>query len=78
MVFPHFLVHSQSLWLTVVPVLQPPDQPHEENLRLGEFALHLLNTSGKIWTNGSMEITTVLTACTLDDLRMGMERVTSR
>lgn len=64
--------------LTVVPVLQPTDQPHKENLRLGEFALHLLNTSGKIWTNGSMEITTALTACTLDDLRMGMERVTSR
>uniref|UniRef100_A0A671VUQ2 Vacuolar protein sorting 13 homolog C n=1 Tax=Sparus aurata TaxID=8175 RepID=A0A671VUQ2_SPAAU len=48
------------------------------NLRLGEFTLHLLKTSGRILTNGNMEVTTILTACTLDDLRMGMERVTSR
>uniref|UniRef100_A0A8C4NUD4 Vacuolar protein sorting-associated protein 13C n=1 Tax=Dicentrarchus labrax TaxID=13489 RepID=A0A8C4NUD4_DICLA len=51
---------------------------HQENLRLGEFTLHQLKTSGKILTNGSMEVTTVLTTCTLDDLRTGMERVTSR
>uniref|UniRef100_A0A671VQL1 Vacuolar protein sorting 13 homolog C n=1 Tax=Sparus aurata TaxID=8175 RepID=A0A671VQL1_SPAAU len=51
---------------------------HQENLRLGEFTLHLLKTSGRILTNGNMEVTTILTACTLDDLRMGMERVTSR
>uniref|UniRef100_A0A8P4GHH0 Vacuolar protein sorting-associated protein 13C n=1 Tax=Dicentrarchus labrax TaxID=13489 RepID=A0A8P4GHH0_DICLA len=58
--------------------LQPPDLQHQENLRLGEFTLHQLKTSGKILTNGSMEVTTVLTTCTLDDLRTGMERVTSR
>uniref|UniRef100_A0A8C3A5N3 Vacuolar protein sorting 13 homolog C n=1 Tax=Cyclopterus lumpus TaxID=8103 RepID=A0A8C3A5N3_CYCLU len=50
----------------------------QQNLRLGEFALHLLKASGKLLSNGSMEVTTVLSACTLDDLRTGMERVTSR
>uniref|UniRef100_A0A4W6CNT0 Vacuolar protein sorting 13 homolog C n=1 Tax=Lates calcarifer TaxID=8187 RepID=A0A4W6CNT0_LATCA len=48
------------------------------NLRLGEFSLHLLKTSGKIQASGNIEVNTVLTACTLDDLRTGMERVTSR
>ncbi|XP_054866363.1 intermembrane lipid transfer protein VPS13C isoform X4 [Amphiprion ocellaris] len=51
---------------------------HQQNLRLGEFALHCLRASGRIWSSGSVEVNTVLTACTLDDLRMGMERVTSR
>ncbi|XP_069383478.1 intermembrane lipid transfer protein VPS13C isoform X5 [Paralichthys olivaceus] len=57
-----------------------PQQPfqHQENLRLGEFTLRLLKTSGRIFASGSMEVTTVLTDCTLDDLRTGMERVTSR
>uniref|UniRef100_A0A4W6CPA1 Vacuolar protein sorting 13 homolog C n=1 Tax=Lates calcarifer TaxID=8187 RepID=A0A4W6CPA1_LATCA len=45
---------------------------------LGEFSLHLLKTSGKIQASGNIEVNTVLTACTLDDLRTGMERVTSR
>ncbi|XP_067348723.1 intermembrane lipid transfer protein VPS13C isoform X2 [Channa argus] len=51
---------------------------HQENLRLGEFVLHLLKTSGRILSNGSMEVTTILTNCTLDDLRTRIERVTSR
>ncbi|KAM3877457.1 intermembrane lipid transfer protein VPS13C [Diretmus argenteus] len=60
-----------------------PKQPstlgqHQENLRLGEFALHLMKASGKVLTNGTMEVSTILTACTLDDLRTGMQRVTSR
>lgn len=58
--------------------LQSSDLQDQQDLRLGEFALHLLKTSGKILNNGSMEVSTVLTACTLDDLRTGMERVTSR
>ncbi|XP_028441459.1 vacuolar protein sorting-associated protein 13C isoform X1 [Perca flavescens] len=59
----------------VQPVLQGS---HQQNLRLGELALHQLKTSGKILTDGSVEVTTVLSGCTLDDLRTGMERVTSR
>lgn len=58
--------------------LQPSGPKHQENLRLGEFSLHLLKTSGKIQASGNIEVNTVLTACTLDDLRTGMERVTSR
>ncbi|KAF1393337.1 hypothetical protein PFLUV_G00038030 [Perca fluviatilis] len=64
----------------VQPVLQGSltDLQHQQNLRLGELALHQLKTSGKILTDGSVEVTTVLSGCTLDDLRTDMERVTSR
>ncbi|XP_078029066.1 intermembrane lipid transfer protein VPS13C isoform X7 [Epinephelus lanceolatus] len=74
----NFSIESLSLVLYGSDFKQPSDLQHQENLRLGEFALHLLKASGRIWTNGSMEVTTVLGACTLDDLRTGMERVTSR
>ncbi|KAM9366322.1 intermembrane lipid transfer protein VPS13C [Symphorus nematophorus] len=57
---------------------QSSDQQHQQDFRLGEFTLHLLKTSGRILTNGSLEVSTILTACTLDDLRTGMDRVTSR
>ncbi|XP_030582249.1 vacuolar protein sorting-associated protein 13C isoform X2 [Archocentrus centrarchus] len=73
----NFNIESLGLVLYLNPK-QPSDLQHQQDLRLGEFALHLLKTSGKILTNGSMEVNTVLTACTLDDLRIGMERVTSR
>ncbi|XP_029904555.1 vacuolar protein sorting-associated protein 13C-like [Myripristis murdjan] len=60
-----------------------PKQPsglgrRQESLRLGELALHLMKASGKMLSDGSVEVSTVLTACTLDDLRTGMQRVTSR
>ncbi|XP_073320353.1 intermembrane lipid transfer protein VPS13C isoform X2 [Pagrus major] len=74
----NFNIESLGLVLYNNDPNQPSDLQHQENLRLGEFTLHLLKTSGRILTNGSMEVTTILTACTLDDLRMGMERVTSR
>ncbi|XP_051234052.1 intermembrane lipid transfer protein VPS13C isoform X4 [Dicentrarchus labrax] len=74
----NFNIESLGLVLYSDDLKQPPDLQHQENLRLGEFTLHQLKTSGKILTNGSMEVTTVLTTCTLDDLRTGMERVTSR
>lgn len=57
---------------------QPSEQQRSEKLRLAEFALHLLKTSGKLWTTGCVEVTTVLGTCTLDDLRAAMNRVTSR
>nr|XP_046254686.1 vacuolar protein sorting-associated protein 13C isoform X2 [Scatophagus argus] len=74
----NFNIESLGLVLYSNNPKQPSDLQHQENLRLGEFALHLLKTSGKILTNGSMEVTTVLNACTLDDLRTGLQRVTSR
>ncbi|XP_051920113.1 intermembrane lipid transfer protein VPS13C isoform X3 [Hippocampus zosterae] len=57
---------------------EPEQSSDRENSRLGEFALHLLKASGKLWNNGSMEFGTILTNCTLDDRRSGMDRVTSR
>ncbi|XP_068186348.1 intermembrane lipid transfer protein VPS13C isoform X2 [Antennarius striatus] len=74
----YFSIESLGLVLYNNDPKQPLDQQHQENLRLGEFTLHLIRTSGKILTSGNMEVTTILTACTLDDLRTGLERVTSR
>ncbi|KAJ8247516.1 hypothetical protein GJAV_G00247290 [Gymnothorax javanicus] len=51
---------------------------HEESLCLGEFILHVMKASGKIFNDGAMEVSTTLTSCTLDDKRSGIERVTSR
>lgn len=51
---------------------------HQCGMRLGEFTLHLMKASGKMFNNDTMEVNTILTACTLDDLRTGIQRVTSR
>ncbi|XP_072517256.1 intermembrane lipid transfer protein VPS13C isoform X4 [Salminus brasiliensis] len=51
---------------------------HQESLCLGEFKLCKMKASGKMFNNGSLEVSTILTACTLDDRRSGIERVTSR
>uniref|UniRef100_A0A3Q2C8L3 Vacuolar protein sorting 13 homolog C n=1 Tax=Cyprinodon variegatus TaxID=28743 RepID=A0A3Q2C8L3_CYPVA len=72
-----------SLYLTLLLLFQVRlrgqlDLQHHQDLRLGELALRLMKASGKILNNGSMEVNTVLTACTLDDLRSGVDRVTSR
>ncbi|XP_065808670.1 intermembrane lipid transfer protein VPS13C isoform X5 [Labrus bergylta] len=74
----NFSIESLGLVLYSSDPKQPSELRHQENLRLGEFALHLLKTSGRTMNSGSMEVTTILTNCTLDDLRSGMERVTSR
>uniref|UniRef100_A0A6Q2WPX1 Vacuolar protein sorting 13 homolog C n=1 Tax=Esox lucius TaxID=8010 RepID=A0A6Q2WPX1_ESOLU len=54
-----------------------PEQ-HQERLCLGEFTLHQMKASGKMFNSGAMEVTTILTTCTLDDMRTGTPRVTSR
>ncbi|XP_067454112.1 intermembrane lipid transfer protein VPS13C isoform X1 [Thunnus thynnus] len=74
----NFNIESLGLVLYRNDPKQQSDPQHQESLRLGELALHLLKTSGKILTSGRLEVNTVLTACTLDDLRTGMDRVTSR
>ncbi|XP_068438571.1 intermembrane lipid transfer protein VPS13C isoform X2 [Clinocottus analis] len=74
----NFNIESLGLVLYSNDPKQPSDLKRQQSLRLGEFALHLLKASGRLLTNGSMEVTTVLSACTLDDLRTGMQRVTSR
>uniref|UniRef100_A0A803T771 Vacuolar protein sorting 13 homolog C n=1 Tax=Anolis carolinensis TaxID=28377 RepID=A0A803T771_ANOCA len=47
-------------------------------LRLGELRLHLMTATGQMFSNGSMGINTKLKTCTLDDLREGIQRATSR
>ncbi|XP_054626113.1 intermembrane lipid transfer protein VPS13C isoform X2 [Dunckerocampus dactyliophorus] len=74
----NFSIESLGLVLYRDEPKQSSGLQHQENLRLGEFALHLWKASGKIRNNGSMEVSTILTNCTLDDQRMGMDRVTSR
>uniref|UniRef100_A0AAY5L059 Vacuolar protein sorting 13 homolog C n=1 Tax=Esox lucius TaxID=8010 RepID=A0AAY5L059_ESOLU len=55
-----------------------PVSQHQERLCLGEFTLHQMKASGKMFNSGAMEVTTILTTCTLDDMRTGTPRVTSR
>ncbi|XP_029986697.1 vacuolar protein sorting-associated protein 13C isoform X4 [Sphaeramia orbicularis] len=74
----NFNIESLGLVLYSNDPKQPLGLQHQENLRLGRFALHLLKASGKVLNNGSMEVSTILTDCTLDDLRVDMDRVTSR
>ncbi|XP_057687593.1 intermembrane lipid transfer protein VPS13C isoform X2 [Corythoichthys intestinalis] len=57
---------------------EPTKSFEQRKHRLGEFALHLLKASGKIFNNGGAEFNAVLTDCTLDDQRTGVDRVTSR
>lgn len=51
---------------------------HNEKLCLGELRLNLLASSGKILTDGSVDVSVKLKACTLDDLRAGIQNVTAR
>ncbi|XP_026157018.1 vacuolar protein sorting-associated protein 13C isoform X2 [Mastacembelus armatus] len=74
----NFNIESLGLVLYINDSKQLSGFQHKEDLRLGEFVLHKLKTSGRILTSGSVEVNTVLAACMLDDLRTGMERVTSR
>ncbi|XP_043958536.1 vacuolar protein sorting-associated protein 13C isoform X2 [Gambusia affinis] len=73
-----FTVQSLGLVLYHDDPKQPAGLSHQENLRLGQLVLRLMTASGRARSNGSVEVNTVLTACTLDDLRAGVNRVTSR
>ncbi|XP_058486199.1 intermembrane lipid transfer protein VPS13C isoform X3 [Solea solea] len=72
----NFRFKVDSLALVLFSSTEPTQ--HQQNLRLGELTLQQLTTSGRILRAGDVEVTTVLTDCTLDDLRTGMDRVTSR
>ncbi|XP_055453879.1 intermembrane lipid transfer protein VPS13C isoform X3 [Psammomys obesus] len=51
---------------------------HNDSFRLGELRLHLMASTGKMFKDGSMNVSLKLKMCTLDDLREGIERATSR
>ncbi|XP_028721844.2 vacuolar protein sorting-associated protein 13C [Peromyscus leucopus] len=51
---------------------------HNDSFRLGELRLHLMASAGKMFKDGSMNVSLKLKTCTLDDLREGIERATSR
>ncbi|XP_036860152.2 intermembrane lipid transfer protein VPS13C isoform X2 [Manis javanica] len=51
---------------------------HNDSFRLGELRLHLMASAGKMFKDGSMDVNLQLKTCTLDDLREGIERATSR
>uniref|UniRef100_A0A673Z750 Vacuolar protein sorting 13 homolog C n=1 Tax=Salmo trutta TaxID=8032 RepID=A0A673Z750_SALTR len=73
-----FNIESLGLVLYSNDPKQVPVSQHQERLCLGELTLHLMKASGKMFSNGDMEVSTILTACTLDDMRTGVQRVTSR
>ncbi|XP_032273582.1 vacuolar protein sorting-associated protein 13C isoform X2 [Phoca vitulina] len=51
---------------------------HNDSFRLGELRLHLMASVGKMFKDGSVNVSLKLKTCTLDDLREGIERATSR
>ncbi|XP_051053816.1 intermembrane lipid transfer protein VPS13C isoform X2 [Phodopus roborovskii] len=51
---------------------------HNDSFRLGELRLHLMASAGRMFKDGSMDVSLKLKTCTLDDLREGTERATSR
>nr|XP_051678303.1 intermembrane lipid transfer protein VPS13C isoform X2 [Oryctolagus cuniculus] len=51
---------------------------HNDSFRLGELRLHLMASTGKMFKDGSVNVSVKLETCTLDDLREGIERATSR
>ncbi|XP_036909925.1 vacuolar protein sorting-associated protein 13C isoform X2 [Sturnira hondurensis] len=51
---------------------------HNDSLQLGELRLHLMASAGRMFKDGSMTVGVKLKSCTLDDLREGIERATSR
>ncbi|KAG8507019.1 Vacuolar protein sorting-associated protein 13C, partial [Galemys pyrenaicus] len=51
---------------------------HNDSFRLGELRLHLMSSTGRMFKDGSMNVNVKLKTCTLDDLREGIERATSR
>ncbi|XP_077329347.1 intermembrane lipid transfer protein VPS13C isoform X3 [Lithobates pipiens] len=51
---------------------------HQENLRLGELRLQCLSSSGTMCVDSSLDFSVCLKTCTLDDLREGVTKATSR
>uniref|UniRef100_A0A6I8N041 Vacuolar protein sorting 13 homolog C n=2 Tax=Ornithorhynchus anatinus TaxID=9258 RepID=A0A6I8N041_ORNAN len=49
-----------------------------DHLRFGELRLHLMTSAGKMFKDGTMNVNVKLQACTLDDLRANIQKVTSR
>ncbi|KAG7468238.1 hypothetical protein MATL_G00140800 [Megalops atlanticus] len=75
----NFNIESLALVLySKDPKQTAPVSQHQAELCLGEFTLHLIKASGKMFNNGALEVATILTACTLDDMRVGVQKVTSR
>ncbi|XP_078536950.1 intermembrane lipid transfer protein VPS13C isoform X2 [Lissotriton helveticus] len=55
-----------------------PSSRRSDSLRIGELRLHLMTSSGSMYMDGSMNLNTKLRTCTLDDLREGIIKATSR
>uniref|UniRef100_A0A674GCF0 Vacuolar protein sorting 13 homolog C n=1 Tax=Taeniopygia guttata TaxID=59729 RepID=A0A674GCF0_TAEGU len=76
-----FALNFESLSVTLYnsdPTQESLLSVHSDKLRLGELRLHLMASAGEMFSDGSMDITVKLKACTLDDLREGIQNVTAR
>ncbi|XP_026802976.1 intermembrane lipid transfer protein VPS13C isoform X4 [Pangasianodon hypophthalmus] len=74
----NFSFNVESLGLVLYN--NDPTQPgvHHERLCIGAFMLHKITASGKLFNDSSLEVSSILTTCTLDDRRSSLERITSR
>lgn len=74
-----WVISKAHLFLCLKNVLQESRLSfHNDSFRLGELRLHLMASAGKMFKDGSMDVSLKLKTCTLDDLREGIERATSR
>ncbi|XP_032088640.1 vacuolar protein sorting-associated protein 13C [Thamnophis elegans] len=73
----HFNFESLSVVLYNADKNQKP-QLHNSHLRLGELGLHFMRSSGQMFSDGSLDVSTKMETCTLDDLREGVEKATAR
>uniref|UniRef100_A0A5F8H0V3 Vacuolar protein sorting 13 homolog C n=1 Tax=Monodelphis domestica TaxID=13616 RepID=A0A5F8H0V3_MONDO len=73
-----FDFHFESLSLVLYNNDSSTVSFHSDHLRLGELRLHLMASAGKMFKDGSLNVSLKLQTCTLDDLREGVEKATSR
>lgn len=74
-----FIIFKDHVFLCLENILQESRLSfHNDSFRLGELRLHLMASAGKMFKDGSMNVSLKLKTCTLDDLREGIERATSR
>ncbi|KAK3562082.1 hypothetical protein QTP86_027175 [Hemibagrus guttatus] len=73
-----FSFNVESLGLVLYNSDSTQPGVHQESLCIGEFMLRKIAASGKLFNDSSLEVSSILTTCTLDDRRSSVQRITPR
>ncbi|GAA6110095.1 vacuolar protein sorting-associated protein 13C isoform X2 [Tachysurus ichikawai] len=73
-----FSFNVESLGLVLYNNDSTQPSVHQESLCIGEFMLRKITASGELFNDSSLEVSSILTTCTLDDRRSSVQRITSR